>query len=127
MGSKENTRGKLGVKNGYVCLCSACIQSVGPLKALYTLPFIPVHSDTNSTSLGSILATQKLRVKTVYSHFHQCLQPGTHLFSCVNWGGGVVERMEMTKLQNNSRVYSYPGSLDGESGVLPLSYNFHTM
>ena len=38
-------------------------------------------------------------------------------------GEGVVERMEMTKLQNNSRVYSYPGSLDGESGVLSLSYH----
>ena len=41
------------------------MQSVGPLKALYTsIPGRPVHSDTNSTSLGSILAMQQLRAKT---------------------------------------------------------------
>ena len=43
------------------------IQSVvpRPLKALYTSPpDRPVHSGTNSTSLGSILALQQLRVKT---------------------------------------------------------------
>ena len=49
-------------------LYSTCIQSVGQLKALYTLP--PgrhVYSDTNSTSLGSILATQQLHAKTMFS------------------------------------------------------------
>ena len=47
------------------------IQSVGMLKALYTsLPGRPVHSDTNSTSPGSILARQQLRTKTIRLHFH---------------------------------------------------------
>ena len=43
------------------------IQSVGQLKALYTLhPDIPVHSDTNSTSLESIqlVANTTLRLFT---------------------------------------------------------------
>ena len=41
------------------------IQSVGSLKGLYTLPTeIPVHSDTNSASLGNILAMQQLRATT---------------------------------------------------------------
>ena len=44
-----------------------CIQSVGPLKALYTSPpGKPVHSGTNSTSLGNILLAmqQKQRLFT---------------------------------------------------------------
>ena len=52
-----------------------CIQSVGPLKALYTSPpGKPVHSGTNSTSLGNILAMQQnLRAKTIHSYFHHRL------------------------------------------------------
>ena len=43
-----------------------CIRYVGPLKALYTLPpDRPVHSDTNSASLGSILAMHQLRATTI--------------------------------------------------------------
>ena len=49
------------------------IQSVGSLKALYTSPpGRPVHSSTNSTSLGSILAMQQLCAKTIHSQFHSC-------------------------------------------------------
>ena len=33
----------------------------------------PVHSDTNLTSLGSILAMQQLCAKTIQSHFHHFL------------------------------------------------------
>ena len=36
-------------------------------------PGRPVHSDTNSASLGSILVTQQLRAKIIQSHFHRCL------------------------------------------------------
>ena len=40
-------------------LYSVCIQTVGLFRALYTLPpGRPVHSGTNLTSLGNILATQ---------------------------------------------------------------------
>ena len=71
-------------------------------KALYTSPpGRPAHSDTYSTSLGSILAKQQLCAKNIHSHFHRRLQPGNHLYSWVNWG--VVERTKMPKLRNGSK------------------------
>ena len=36
-------------------------------------PGRPVHSDTNSASLGSILAMEQLCATTKHSHFHHCL------------------------------------------------------
>ena len=49
-------------------VCFYRAQYVGPFKALYTLlPGKPVHSDTHSTSLESILAMQQLRMKTIHS------------------------------------------------------------
>ena len=39
----------------------------------FTCPFRPVHSDTNSAALGSILAMQQLRGMTNHSHFLHCL------------------------------------------------------
>ena len=45
-------------------------KKVRSLKALYTLPpGRPVHSDTNSAALGSILAMQQLRGMTNHTHF----------------------------------------------------------
>ena len=44
-------------------------------------PGRPVHSGTNSTSLGSIVATQQLRAKIIHPCSHRCLMPGTHLYS----------------------------------------------
>ena len=58
------------------------VTGVLDLEVLYTLPpGRPVHSDTNSASLGSIIAMQKLRAMTNHSHFQHCLQPGTHLYN----------------------------------------------
>ena len=98
------------------------IQPVGQLKALCTSSAgRPVHSDTNPASLGNILAMQQLHAKTIiYSHFYHCLLPDSHLYSRVN--RGVVERMKMPTLRNGSKGDSNPGSLDCESGILPLSY-----
>ena len=62
----------------------------------------------------------QLRATTVHSHVHHCLQPGTHLYSWVNWG--IVDRMKMPKLRNGSKGDSNPGSLDRKSDILPLSY-----
>ena len=42
-----------------------------------------VNSDTNSATLGSILAMQQLRAKTIHSHFYHCLLLGTHLYDYV--------------------------------------------
>ena len=82
------------------------IQSVGPLKALYTSPpGIPVPSDTNSASPGSILATQQLRAKTSHSHFHHRLQPDIHLYRWVNWG--IMERTKMPKLWHGVKGDSF--------------------
>ena len=80
------------------------IQSVRSLKALYTLPpGKPVHSGTNSVSasLGSIPAMHQLRAMTNHSHFHHCLEPGTNLYSWVDWG--IMERPKMPKLQKVSK------------------------
>ena len=47
-----SSRGRKKKRYGLIKLC---IQSVGPLKAIYiSPPGRPVHSDTNSTSLGSV-------------------------------------------------------------------------
>ena len=61
---------------------AACIQSVFITQIALHLtskpPGRPVHSDTNSTSLRSILATQPLRTKNIHSHFHHCLHVGPY-------------------------------------------------
>ena len=74
---------------------------------LFALPGRPVHSDTNSASPGSILVMQQLRATTKSSHFQHCLQPGTHLYSWVDWG--IVKRTKMPKLRNGSKVGFEPG------------------
>ena len=96
------------------------LYSMGPFKTLYTSPpGRPVHADTNSASPGSILAMQQLHTKTIHSHFHQRLQPGTNLYSWVNWG--IVERLKMRELRNSSEWDSHTLSLAYESSVLPPS------
>ena len=57
--------------------------------ALHFTPGGHVYSDTNSASLGSILAKQQLRTNTNHSHFYHSLS--------VNWG--VMERTKMPKLR----------------------------
>ncbi len=50
-------------------------------------------------------------------------KPGNRLVHLYNWVNmGVVERMEMLKLWNDSKENSDPGSLSWEAGVLPLGY-----
>ena len=39
----------------------------------FSSPGRPVHSGTNSTSPGSILAMQQLRAKNIHSYFHHCM------------------------------------------------------
>ena len=57
-------------------LCSYIAQYpvLGLFKALYmSPPGRPVHSNTNSTSLGSIQPCCSYCIKTVRSHIHHCL------------------------------------------------------
>ena len=60
---------KPGQKTVCVGLCKDGIHYVGRLKALYTsIPGRPVHSDTNSTLLGSIHPCWNYCTKTIHSH-----------------------------------------------------------
>ena len=51
----------------------------------------PVHSNANSTSLGSIQSRCNYCAKNIRSHSHHPPQPGTHLHRRVNWSN-VSER-----------------------------------
>ena len=58
------------------------IQPFGLLKAIYTTPpGKPVHSETNSTSLGRTQLRWNFCATNIHSNFHRCLKPGTHLYS----------------------------------------------
>ena len=72
---------------------------------------------TCSTSLGTILATQQLHPKTINSHFHHRLQPGRYSFIQLSRQNETAQT-----LKRQQRGDSNPGSLDCESGILPLSY-----
>ena len=57
--------------------------------ALYfSSPGRPVHSDTNSTSLGSILAMKQLHAKTIHSHVHRFLDKSI----CCEWVSKSIQR-----------------------------------
>ena len=95
------------------------IQSVGSLKSLYTSrPGRPVHSDTNSTSPGSILATQPLRAETIHSHFHHCQV----LIYTAEWTEASWRDRKCPNFETVAKRDLNIGSLDCESGSLPLSY-----
>ena len=120
--SNQRTEYRKGVKiEDKIISKYSSILSVGPLKKFYTSPpDRPVHSGTNSASLGSILATQQLSGKTI-----------THIFTTV-YSQVLIYKPEWTeaswsvqKCPNFETVIkgdSNPGSLDCESCILPLSY-----
>ena len=59
-----------------VCFLYSAVSSPLDRSKRFTLcppPSRPVHSDTNSTSLQSFLATQQLRAKTIHSHLYHRL------------------------------------------------------
>ena len=81
----------------------ARVQSVGSLKAHYTsspLPDRPVHSGTNSTSLGRILATQQLRSKAIHSHFHRCLYTQVLIYTA-EWTGAAWSERKWPNLETS--------------------------
>ena len=99
------------------------IQSVGPLKALYTfnLPGRPVHSDTNSASPGGILAMLQLRAKTK-SLACPPLSLARYSFIELSQLGRQWRERNCPIFETVAKGDSNPGSLDCESGILPLSY-----
>ena len=94
------------------------------LKALYTfaLPGGPVHSDTNSASPGSILflAMQQLRATTKSLTFPP-VSIARYSFIQSQLGHQWRER-KCPFFETVAKGHSNPGSLDCESGILPLSY-----
>ena len=89
------------------------------LKALYT--YRPVHSDTNSASPGSILAMQQLRATTKSLTFPP-VSIARYSFIQLNQQGRQWREQKCPIFETVAKGDSNPGSLDCESGVLPLSY-----
>ena len=88
---------------------------------LFALPDRPVHSDSNSASSGSILARQQLRAKTKSLTFPP-LSIARYSFIQSQQGPQWIER-KCPIFEMVAEGDSNPGSLDFESGVLPLSYH----
>ena len=87
---------------------------------LVASPGRPVHSDTNSASPGSILARQQLRAKAKSLTFPP-LPIARYSFIQSQLGRQWRER-KCPIFETVTKRDSNPGSLDCESGILPLSY-----
>ena len=80
----------------------------------------PVHSDTNSPSLGSILAMQQLR--NDYSLTFPPLYIARYPFKQLSQLGLQWRERKCSNFETVAKGDSNPGSLNCESGILPLSY-----
>ena len=88
---------------------------------LFALPDRPVHSDTNSASPGSILAMQQLRATTKSLTFLP-LSVARYSFVQLNQLERQWRERKCPFFETVAKGDSNPGSLDCESGILPLSY-----
>ena len=88
---------------------------------LFALPDIPVHSDTNPASPGNILARQQLRAKTKSLTFPP-LYITRYSFIQLSQQGRQWRERKCPIFETVGKGDLNPGSLDCESGVLPLSY-----
>ena len=89
---------------------------------LFALPDRPVHSDTNSASLGSILAMQHLRAKTKSLTFPP-LSIARYSFIQQSQLGHQWRERKCPIFEMVAKGDSNPDSLDCETGILPLSYS----
>ena len=80
-----------------------------------------VHSDTNSASPGSILARQQLRAKAKSLIFPP-LSIARYPFIQLSEQGRQWRERKCPIFETVAKRDSNPGSLDCESGILPLSY-----
>ena len=80
-----------------------------------------VHSDTNSASPGIILATQQLCAK-IKSLTFSPLSIARYTFIQLSQLGHQWRERKCPILETAAKGDSNPGSLDCESGILPLSY-----
>ena len=91
---------------------------------LFASPGRPVHSDTNSASPGSILVMQQLRA-TTKSLTCPPLFIARYSFIQLSQQGRQSRQWRERKypiFDTVAKQDSNPGSLDCESGILPLSY-----
>ena len=88
---------------------------------LFASPDRPVHSDTNSASPGSILVRQQLRAKTK-SLTCPPLSIARYSFIQLSQLGPQLRERKCPIFETVAKEDSNPGSLDCESGILPLSY-----
>ena len=84
-------------------------------------PGTPVHSDTNSASPGSILAMQQLRATTKSLTFPP-LSIARYLFIQLSEQERQWRERKCPIFDTVAKGDSNPGSVNCESGVLPLSY-----
>ena len=84
-------------------------------------PGRPVHSDTNSASSGSILAMQQLRA-TAKSLTFPPLSIARYSFTQLSQLVRQWRERKFPIFETVAKGDSNPGSLDCESGILPLSY-----
>ena len=88
---------------------------------LFAFPGRPVHSDTNSASPGSILVRQQFRAKTK-SLTCPPLSIARYSFIQLSQLGPQWRERKCPIFETVAKGDSNPGSLDCESGILPLSY-----
>ena len=86
----------------------------------FALPGRPVHSDTNLASPGSILAMQQLRAKVKSLTFPPLI--ARYSFIHLSQLGHQWRERKCPIFETVAKEDSNPGSLDCESGILPLSY-----
>ena len=88
---------------------------------LFALPGRPVHSNTNSVSPGSILVMHQLRATTKSPTFPP-LSKARYSFVQLSQQGRQWRERKCPIFETVAKRDSNPGSLDCESGFLPLSY-----
>ena len=93
-------------------------SALGP--TLFASPDRPVHSGTNSASPGSILVRQQLRAKTK-SLTCPPLSIARYSFIQLSQLGPQRRERKCPIFETVAKGDSNPGSLDCESGILPLS------
>ena len=122
--TKQGTRyKKLDLKGKGSFLYSAVSSPLDRSKrfTVSALPGRPVHSNTNSASPGSILAMQQLRA-TTKSLTCQPLSIARYSFIQLSQLGRQWRERKCPIFETVAKRDSNPGSLDCESGILPLSY-----
>ncbi len=88
---------------------------------LFASPDRPVHSDTISASPGIILAIQQLRATTKSPTFPP-LSIARYSFLQLSQLGDQCRERTCPFFETVAKGDSNPGSLDCESGILPLSF-----